>query len=193
MSRPDYPLFSKRLQREQRGGRDKRGAYNFEKSREFELAEKWFEERKEAQKKVIPVLPPPPKTKGPPPGLSKPLPSPQPVKIYTLPKEDCDLDIIIPSYDNFNYVDPDEIVIAPVIQTFDCSNIDLFEPQFSTPYIIEGDLESVNHEEEYNYKGQLAEFEEQEALKQQEEFYNQFVLAYQIYLQMMLMNNVVEA
>lgn len=43
MAQPTYPLFSKRLHREQRG---KRGGYNFEKTREYHLAEKWFEERK---------------------------------------------------------------------------------------------------------------------------------------------------
>jgi hypothetical protein len=197
MSRPDYPLFSKRIHREQR---NKRGGYNFERSREFELAEKWFEERKGSQRTLIPVPEPPPKpaslptkAKGPPPGLSKPVIEVAPAVTYTPPREDCDLELIIPSYDEFNYVDPDEIVVEPLIQTFDCSNIDLFEPHYSTPYIVEGELDEISEDEEDNYRGQLAEFEEQEALKQQTEFYNQFVLAYQIYANMMLMANTVQA
>ncbi len=53
MSQPDYPAFSKKIQSRQWDKYDKRnrrGAYNFEKTKEFELAEKWFEERREAQK-----------------------------------------------------------------------------------------------------------------------------------------------
>jgi hypothetical protein len=46
MSQPEYPLFSKKHQRLQRNWR---GGYNFEKSREFELAERWFEERRETR------------------------------------------------------------------------------------------------------------------------------------------------
>ena len=78
MSQPDYPIFSKKHQRAQRSWR---GGYNFERSKEYELAEKWFEERREAKQERPPSpmvqSPPPTKpqqniTKLPPPGLTKP-------------------------------------------------------------------------------------------------------------------------
>jgi hypothetical protein len=78
MSQPDYPIFSKKHQRAQRSWR---GGYNFERSREYELAERWFEERREAKQEKPPspmVQSPPPSrpqqniTKAPPPGISKP-------------------------------------------------------------------------------------------------------------------------
>ena len=80
MSQPDYPIFSKRHQKAQR---TRRGTYNFEKTKEYELAEKWFEERREAKQERPPspmVQSPPPTIKqpsksifGPPPGLPKPI------------------------------------------------------------------------------------------------------------------------
>jgi len=42
MSQPDYPIFSKRLQNNQKNWR---GCYNFEKTNDSELVKKWFEER----------------------------------------------------------------------------------------------------------------------------------------------------
>ncbi len=78
MSAPSYPVFSKRIQREQKEQqRSKRGAYNFQKNKEYTVAEEWFQARKEvkqAQKK--------------------------------LPIEDCELDIKIPSYEDFEYEEP---------------------------------------------------------------------------------------
>lgn len=92
MSQPDYPLFSKKIQSRQWDNYDKRnrrGGYNFEKTREFELAERWFEERRGVQKIEEPnvlepkVLEPKPikvppglypaitKINGTPPGLEK--------------------------------------------------------------------------------------------------------------------------
>jgi hypothetical protein len=47
MSQPDYPVFNKKWQKAQKGWR---GGYNFEKSKEYQLAERWFEERKETRK-----------------------------------------------------------------------------------------------------------------------------------------------
>jgi hypothetical protein len=159
MSRSDYPLFSKRIQKSQKNWR---GGYNFEKSKEYELAEKWFEERKETKKDSRPPSPmiqspPPTKTiKGPPPGLSKPIPVRDiscfkckntqinlimmgccascfctscmilQSEIYnrcfkckkvidmTKYKEYEDLDLNIPSYDEFDYNSPDD----PVTLTF---------------------------------------------------------------------------
>lgn len=47
----EYSLFKK-----QRNIRSWRGAYNFEKSREFELAEKWFEERRQVSQEYKPTI-----------------------------------------------------------------------------------------------------------------------------------------
>jgi hypothetical protein len=155
MSQPDYPLFSKKCQR------NSRGTYNFERTKEFHLAEKWFEERKEAKKDSRPPSPmvqsPPPikvtpQIKGPPPGLPKPISKNiascfKCNKIQTNPlmvaccvscfclsctffqaelynrcykckavidmnryKEYDDLDLVIPSYEDFDYVSPDDPV-----------------------------------------------------------------------------------
>jgi hypothetical protein len=78
MSQPDYPIFNKKWQKDQK---NRRGGYNFEKTKEFELAEKWFEERKVARQEYNrppspTVQSPPPISlpqakKGPPPGLNK--------------------------------------------------------------------------------------------------------------------------
>jgi hypothetical protein len=193
MSQPDYPLFSKRYNN-QRYNREKRGAYNFEKTKEYDLAEKWFKERKERKQELIPVptptssipvaaptpITPAPvapvaalKPKGPPPGLTRPR------------QDSCDLDLKIPSYDDFNYVDPDEIVISPPQPTYDFSNVNLFEDQYSTPLVIEEELDS----DVDSYEGQLAEFEAQEAALYNQAMYNQFMLAYQLYLQMLSMSS----
>jgi hypothetical protein len=186
MSQPDYPLFSKRYQRpsgNQKYTREKRGAYNFEKTKEYSLAEKWFQERKETQRELIPVPVPPakptpasvkPVTKGPPPGLTQQRPR----------HDSCDLDLKIPSYDDFDYVDPDEVVISPPPQPVHINtNINLFEEHYSTPLLVEGDLP----DDDDNYEGQLAEFEAQQAELYNQAMYNQFISAYQLYLQIMAM------
>jgi hypothetical protein len=173
MSRPDYPLFSKRYKRE------KRGAYNFEKSKEFDLAEQWFKDRKESQREVIPVPSPPVKpapitTKGPPPGLEKPV-IPQPVRVQ---QEDCELDLKIPSYDEFDYVDPEEIIPDPLVSLNFNTNL-LFEEQYSTPLITEGELYTTDDYDVDTYAGQLAEFEAQEAVNLSyhiQELYNQIMM-----------------
>jgi hypothetical protein len=75
MSQPEYQGFSKKHPKTMRSWK---GAYNFEKTKEYKLAEKWFEERRERQeKKIEPTLTDPPSKakKGPPPGLTKPLPA----------------------------------------------------------------------------------------------------------------------
>ena len=196
MSQPDYPLFWKRLQRDQylqsnqRHTREKCGAYNFEKTKNCDLAEKWFRERKEVQREPIPTptpIPTPPipistpiiasKPKGPPPGLIRPR------------HDSCDLDLKIPSYDEFHYVDPDEIVTSPLLTrrlSIYNFNINLFEEhQYSTPLIIEGDLpDDID-----NYEGQLNEFEVQDAVLYDQSTYNQYMLSYQLYLQMLALSN----
>ena len=167
MSRPDYPTFSKRLYREQHEQRYKRGAYNFEKTKEYTLEEKWFEERKAVKKEPIPVpspvkLPSPKATvvKKVPPGLvQQTQPLQQQVKTPQRRRLDsCELDLKIPSYDDFDYVDPDEIVIAPQM-TFDLSNISgEAHLQYSTPLVIEENLYD-------SYEGHTTELESQEALQ----------------------------
>ena len=72
---PDYPKFSKRIQRDQKEQRSKRGAYNFQKPSVYPVAEEWFQARKEAKQVVV-------------------------IKHII---EDCPLDLIIPSYENFEY------------------------------------------------------------------------------------------
>jgi hypothetical protein len=158
MSHPEYPTFSKKCQRRQRNSR---GTYNFEKTNEYHLAERWFEERREVKKEERPPSPmvqsPPPKKKiiGPPPGL----PIPSTIYYPKVQKSTCvmcntsqtnyiissccssflcfncniiqsdvynrcckcnaiidmkkyreyeDLDLKIPSYDEFDYVSPEE-------------------------------------------------------------------------------------
>ena len=94
-----YHLFSKRQY-------EKGGSYNFGKKKEYDRAEKWFKERKEIRRELItvPTAPTAPTastaptkpirlaTRGPPPGLTR-------------QKQDdtCDLDLTIPSYNDFNY------------------------------------------------------------------------------------------
>ena len=78
MSAPSYPIFSKRIQREQKEQtRNKRGAYNFQKNKEYTVAEEWFQARKEARQ----------------------------IKIKQS-IEDCELDLKIPSYEDFEYEEP---------------------------------------------------------------------------------------
>jgi hypothetical protein len=160
MSQPDYPIFNKKWQKEQKS---RRGGYNFERTKEYHLAEKWFEERKETKKDSRPPSPmiqsPPPTkpVKGPPPGLSKPTiiqsikpqtpyclkctnPQVNPIIVSCCGSSFClscavlqadvynrcykcktvidiskyeeydDLDLKIPSYDEFDYVSPDDPV-----------------------------------------------------------------------------------
>lgn len=160
MQRPDYPLFSKRYTRE------KRGAYNFEKTKEYDLAEQWFKDRKGAQKELIPVSSPPVKPTpiqpiGPPPGLEKKV-APEPIRVQ---REDYELDLKIPSYDEFDYVDPDDFIYNP-LPSFNLNmntNI-LFEQEYSTPLITEGEIYTNNDYEDDTYIGQLAEFDAQEAI-----------------------------
>jgi hypothetical protein len=103
-----YHLFSKRQY-------EKGGSYNFGKKKEYDRAEKWFKERKEIRQELItaptiliaPTAPTAPTiliaptalakpirlaTRGPPPGLTR-------------QKQDnsCDLDLTIPSYNDFIY------------------------------------------------------------------------------------------
>lgn len=81
MSQPNYHLFSKKCQNTQR---NRRSDYNFVKIRDYELVEKWFEERKLARQEYnrppLPSVqsPPPitnPQTNRQPPGLNKPVPT----------------------------------------------------------------------------------------------------------------------
>lgn len=51
---PDYPKFSKRIQREQKAS--KRGAYNFQKPSVYPVAEQWFQARKESRQPVIKII-----------------------------------------------------------------------------------------------------------------------------------------
>jgi hypothetical protein len=56
MSQPNYLVFSKKNKSQQWDKYDKRnrrGAYNFEKTKEYEIAERWFEERRGAQKATV--------------------------------------------------------------------------------------------------------------------------------------------
>jgi hypothetical protein len=194
MSQPDYPLFSKRHYRAQR---EKRGAYNFEKTKEYNLAEQWFKDRKEAQRELIPVpkppsptppqksSPEPTKPKGPPPGLA-----PKPVEPVKVKQEDCELDLQIPSYDDFNYTDPDEILCDYQLP-FDFNNDIILEEPYSTPLIIEGDLET--NDDDDSYEGQLAEADAQEAALYTQEMYNQFMTAWYIYQQLMGLASMVQA
>lgn len=198
MSQPDYPLFSKRHYRAQR---EKRGAYNFEKTKEYNLAEQWFKDRKEAQRELIPVpkpptppqkfSPEPTKPKGPPPGLEKLVPKPvEPVKIK---HEDCELDLQIPSYDDFDYIDPDEILCHYQLPLVLSSDILLEEP-YSTPLIIEGELDDDDDDDDtISYEGQLAEADAQEAALYTQEMYNQFMTAWYIYQQLMGLASMVQA
>ncbi len=160
MSQPDYPIFNRKWQKDQK---NRRGGYNFERTKEYHLAEKWFEERKEAKKDSRPPSPmvqsPPPTkpVKGPPPGLSKPTavqsvktttphclkcikPQINPIIVTCCGSSFClscavqqadvynrcykckavidmskykeyeELDLKIPSYDEFDYVSPDDPV-----------------------------------------------------------------------------------
>jgi hypothetical protein len=192
MSRPDYPIFSKRFHREQREERNKRGGYNFEKTKEYSLAEKWFEERKALNKEPIPV--PTPKavlSKKAPPGLVQQKPVQTPVEKPVIKRQrsdSCDLDLKIPSYDDFNYVDPDEIDTPPLQINFDLSGM-FGEVQYSTPLIEE----SFPYDDTMQYEGQLSEFEAQEALQVSlalQEMQNQLI-TYQMYNLLMLMSNTV--
>jgi len=115
-----YPLFSKCPWRSQYNNhyiREKRCGYNFEKSKDYTLAEKWFRERKERnQERIIdtptpapvpattpvpaPVKPIRAATKGPPPGLTPQRPH----------QDICDLDLTIPSYKDFIYPEEQESI-----------------------------------------------------------------------------------
>lgn len=84
-----HPTYPIFSKRAQREQKTKRGAYNFARNTEFHEAEKWFEARKELRAEYNPRPPP----------------------------EPCDLDIRIPSYDEFHY---NEIQYCfPTIQFYD--------------------------------------------------------------------------
>lgn len=149
MSTPDYPTFSKRIQRSKRNWR---GAYNFDKSTKCQVAEKWFQERRE-QRALAASLPEPVRL---PPGLPIPtctskkctkclVPLNSPItmrccntilcfkcainqadlinrcfhcnKVIDQSRyEEYDgLNLVIPSYDEFNYVNPDEICCSNIV------------------------------------------------------------------------------
>jgi hypothetical protein len=69
------PTYPIFSKRAQREQKTKRGAYNFTRSTEFHEAEKWFEARKGRRAEYNPP------------------PRPEP----------CDLDLMIPSYEDFHY------------------------------------------------------------------------------------------
>ena len=201
-----YHLFSKRQY-------EKGGSYNFGKKKEYDRAEKWFKERKEIRRELIsaptilatptapivpttpiapiaptasiaPTTPPAPTitakpvrlaTRGPPPGLTR-----------QKHDDSCDLDIIIPSYDDFIY--PEEIVINPPSPIYTLSNNnDILKEQDSTSIIIEGEpLDKID-----TYKDQLAEFEVYDAALYDQNIYNQLMTIYQLYLQTLVTSNMV--
>ena len=202
-----YHLFSKRQY-------EKGGSYNFGKKKEYDRAEKWFKERKEIRRELIsaptilatptaPIAPIAPTahiapttptapvptitakpvrlaTRGPPPGLTR-----------QKHDDSCDLDIIIPSYDDFIY--PEEIVINPPSPIYTLSNNnDILKEQDSTSIIIEGEpLDKID-----TYKDQLAEFEVYDAALYDQNIYNQLIYnqlmtIYQLYLQTLVTSNMV--
>lgn len=194
-----YHLFSKRHPFSQSNHYEKGGSYNFGKKKEYDRAEKWFKERKEIRQELIsaPTAPTAPTattpaaptitakpvrlaTRGPPPGLTR-------------QKQDdsCDLDIIIPSYDDFIY--PEEIVINPPSPIYTLSNHNnVLKEQDSTSIIIEGEsLDNID-----TYKGPLAEFEVYNAALYDQNIYNQLIYnqlmtIYQLYLQTLVTSNMV--
>lgn len=172
MSQPDYPLFSKRIQKSQRNWR---GGYNFEKTREYKLAEKWFEERRETIKEPIQPVPKSivevPRV---PPGLVKTAVKPKyckvcskiPNSLYTsecctsffcdgcfsslaelynrcpcckktvnaeLVQQFEGLDLKIPSYDEFEYIESIEFLPTyyPDINSLQ------FQENYTTPHLVE--------------------------------------------------------
>jgi hypothetical protein len=131
MSRSDYPLFSKRIQKSQKNWR---GGYNFEKSKEYELAEKWFEERRGIKQSITPKVENTTEKIR----VSKSEPKKLPPGLEVLIKkniiDDCELDVIIPSYDDFNYTNPDDTLLSFPI---DSNIFDIFNIQYSTPLFIE--------------------------------------------------------
>lgn len=150
MSSPDYPIFSKRVQRSQR---NYRGAYNFDKTSEHHTAEKWFQERLQ-HKKVSTIHSTPVRL---PPGLPIPtliskkcvkclVSQTSPIMTVCCSSPFClkcsieqatitnrcahcnkvinnskydeydGLDLKIPSYDDFLYIDPDEILTNSILE-----------------------------------------------------------------------------
>ena len=134
MSQPDYPIFSKRHQKAQR---TRRGAYNFEKTKEYQLAEKWFEERREnklTDRSEQITTNPEPVTK-----TEKRLPPGLEAFATKKKQEPCDLDIVIPSYDDFIYFDP---TLVYTIKDFKEINLcdNLFKDQLPPLEIIDDAL-----------------------------------------------------
>ena len=111
-----YHLFSKRQY-------EKGGSYNFGKKKEYDRAEKWFKERKEMRQELItaPTTPTAPTAPTTPTAPTAPTALPKPVRLatrgpppgLTRQKQDdsCDLDLIIPSYNDFIY---DEEIFNPL-------------------------------------------------------------------------------
>ena len=183
MSQPDYPIFSKRIQRNQR---NHRGTYNFDKTNEYTNAEKWFQERLE-HKKVVKTPSTPVRL---PPGIPIPTltskkcvkclePSSSPVMMACCSSSFCfrcsieqanitnrcthcnkvinqskyeeydGLDLKVPSYDDFHYIDPDDIYTVPIVEN-QCSSslvISAEENPVTEPHMID-----YNYEESMNYQ-----------------------------------------
>ena len=173
MSQPDYPVFNKKWQKEQKS---RRGGYNFEKSREYQLAEKWFEERREnkhiekpeqtieKEKPVIEIK----KEKRLPPGLEG---------IATKKKQEpCDLDIVIPSYDDFMYFDP---TLIYTINDFNDINLcdNLFKDELPPLEIID-DSQITYNIPTVNYTDN--------------EIYNHIISSYSLWLHLLGMSSCIE-
>jgi hypothetical protein len=231
MSQPDYPLFSKKHQRSQR---NLRGAYNFERTREFRLAEQWFEERRAARQEYnhIPSRPsqetitntiiqqPPSLSKKDPPGLIKTTSRPKFCKLCSkLPNNplsvecckscfcfDCfslyadlynrcanckkviqielqeqfeGLDLKIPSYDDFDYIEPVEVEASFVSFVPEIISTPI-EDNYSTPQFIEEYSEQPSSE--YNQEDVVPQMGE-------DELNVMMMNNFQLYLQYMLLSS----
>lgn len=103
MSHPKYSMFSKR-------NYNKRSVYNFEKRKDYTLAEKWFKERKEIRQELTTAT-----------VISTTVPIQIKSTKQLLPglirqeQDSCDIDFNIPSYDDFIY--PDAITLTHLIES----------------------------------------------------------------------------
>jgi hypothetical protein len=105
MSRFEGLSISKQFNKNEFSNRERR--LQQENSKKYNIAEKWFQDRKNIQMKNTIKL-----SKAPP-GLSKAPPGSLNYTNYTnyinnkkTIKEDCPLDFTIPLYDDFNYIEP---------------------------------------------------------------------------------------
>lgn len=191
MSTPDYPTFSKRIQRSQR---NYRGAYNFDRSAELKLAEKWFQERREQRASMLQPQTTMPSSRLPP-GLPIPTSVPKKCKKCSVPQnnpvlmsccqanfcfkcalhqadlfnrcfncnkiinfskyEEYDgLDLKIPSYDDFDYKDPDEITL-PVVklqETYSTPLLDDSNNQTNTDsLVLNMNMDVINFQLNFQY------------------------------------------